>query len=322
MRTRTFGRSVLSVLAPLALIVTLGAGTATPAPATSPTPGDAVFNAARIARTGSAYPHYATYVTVVRYRLGAAPGVRSWETIEDEHRRLVHSRAISLQEQAHPTYPHGINIGVGLSDLSSGSSVAPGATKPQGDPAGQAVLNPETTDDPIGQLTLAVDQDFGLALNLPAITATDNAGDVASSKTALPIIGRTGAIARIYDVTVLDDVHEGAATLHHLSLKPIRDPGKNRLRELWIDAKTSLPVRAVVHGIGNRGPLDSVSWRVDFRQIGDGTYIAQETALAPLDTGSGLLENVTITFEQVNATNNLLPYQGLGFSETIGITDP
>jgi hypothetical protein len=285
--------------------------------ASTPTGGDSLFTAARTARTKSAYPHYATYVTVVRYRAGSQPVIRSWDTVEDIRQRLVHSQSISREESAHPTYPHGINIGVGGG--AAGVPAAPvfGMPKPGG-----LVLNPAEADDAIGQLSLAVDQDFGLAIDARAIAATTSAEDVVSSKTVLPLIGRTGALARIYDVTVLGDVDDGGVTLHHMRLRPLRDPQRNRLRELWIDAATSLPVHAIVDGVGNHAPLDSVLWRVDFRRVVDGIYIARETALQPLDVDDGQLNDVSISFEELAPTNVLAPYVQLGLTDSVGTTDP
>jgi hypothetical protein len=184
-------------------------------------------------------------------------------------------------------------------------------------------LNPERPDDPIGQLTLAVDQDFGLAIDAARISATTDMSALSASVAVLPHIGRSGAIARTYEVTDLGDVVDDGAALHHLGLRPLRDPYRHRLRELWLDAKTSLPVRAVVAGIGDRPPLDAVSWRVDFAQLEGGTYVARETALAPIDYGkAGMLYDVTITFAELRSTNRLTPEESLGLSGSVGTTDP
>ena len=141
-------------------------------------------------------------------------------------------------------------------------------------------------------------------------------------RSSLPRIGRTGTIVRTYEVTDLGDVTEDGAALHHLGLRPLRDPQRFRLRELWTDAKTSMPVRAVVAGVGNHDPLDAVTWRVEFAQIDGGLYLARETALAPLDTGGGRLDDVTISFEDLRVTNRLEPYELLGLTDGVGTTDP
>jgi hypothetical protein len=254
------------------------------------------------------------YATVVRFRHDGHLVQSTWDTAEDMRRRLVHAHALSREEGAHPHVPHGINFGIGAGP--SGVQ-PPGAMPPKG-----TTLSHEPGDDPIGMLTFAVDQDFGLALNATPIGATMNMSEVSATVTTLPHIGRTGTIARTYAVTDLGDVTESGVVLHHLGLRPLRDPHRFRLRELWTDAKTSLPVRAIVAGIGNRGPLQSVRWRVDFTQLQGGTYIVRETALEPFDSDGGRLDEVTITFTELRPTNRLTPEESLGLSGDVGTTDP
>jgi hypothetical protein len=283
------------------------------------TPADALFFATRQARSQSGYAHYSVYATVVRFTFAGRPMTSTWDTIEDMQRRLVHSHALSREEGEHPHVPQGINFGVGAS-VESSSATAPGAPSSSG-PMITKTVNPEPEADPIGELTFAVDQDFGLALDAPAIATTNDLSDVAESVTVLPHIGRTGAIERTYEVTDLGDVSDATGLEHHLRLRPLRDPRRYRLRELWTDAKTSLPVSAVVAGIGNAAPLDAVNWRVDFTQLQGGTYIAREVALAPLQTGEGEVDGVTITFDELRPTNRLNAYEQVGLSD-VGIRDP
>ncbi len=247
----------------------------------------------------------------MRYRSGGHRGTSTWDTIEDVRRRVAHSQSLRREEAANPHVPHGINVGIGV------GPGGPGAAPEQG-----KSLNPEPGDDPIGQLTFAVDQDFGLSLDATPITASRDMADVANAQVPLRRIGRTGTVVRTYIVTDLGDVVEDGATLHHLGLRPVRDPNRYRLRELWTDAKSALPVRAVVAGVGNRGPLDDVQWRVEFAQVEGGTYVVRETALAPLASDGGQLDDVTISFEELRLTNMLKPYETVGLSEDVGTTDP
>ena len=287
------------------------------------TDADALFLAARQARSQSAYAHYARYATIVQYRNGARAVTRAWDTSEDLRRRLVHARALNRQDGTNPHVPHGINVR-GTIAAGLAGPVAPGAMSGPPPSIGYSkIFNAERPDDPIGQLTLAVDQDFGLAIDAARIGATMDMSAISTSTTVLPHIGRSGTIARTYEVTDLGDVVEDGVALHHLGLHPLSDPYRNRLRELWLDAKTSLPVRAIVAGIGDRHPLDAVSWRVDFAQLEGGTYVARETALAPIDYGkAGMLYDVTITFAELRPTNHLKPEKSLGLSGSVGTADP
>ena len=296
--------------AALAGAVMLGA-----APSSEPSGADALFMAAREARSRSGYAHYSVYATVVRFRSGGHQVVSTWDTVEDMRRRLVHARSLPREEAAHPHVPHGINIGVG--GIGHSGHLEPGEMPPKG-----RIVSKEPTNDPIGQLSFAVDQDFGLALNAPKIGATADMSQVSASVSTLPYIGHTGTVARTYEVTDLGDVADGGVALHHLGLRPLRDPRRYRLRELWTDAKTSLPVRAIVAGIGNRGPLQDVNWRIDFTQIDGGTYLLRESALTPLESDGGRLDDATIAFEELRPTNRLTPFEALGLGGDIGITDP
>ena len=301
----------------IAAVALLGAASLGAAPPSSePSGADLLFTAAREARSQSAYAHYAIYATVVRFRRGSKNVVSTWDTVEDMRRRLVHARALPREEAAHPHVSRGTNIGIG--GIGHSGHLGPGEMPPKG----AIVTQGPTDDDPIGQLTFAVDQDYGLALNAPPIGATADMSQVSKSVTTLPQIGRTGTVARTYEVTDLGDVDDGGIALHHLGLRPLQDPRRFRLRELWTDAKTSLPVSAVVAGIGNHAPLRDVSWRVEFTQIQGGTYLLRETALAPLDTSRGRLDGVTIAFEQLRPTNRLTPLEALGLSGEVGTTDP
>ena len=302
------------IAAAFVLAALLDTAPAAASPSATLTAADALFAAARRARSESAYAHYAVYATVVTFRQNGHHVVNTWSTIEDLRRRVVHAHSLAREEAAHPHVAHGTNIGF---------SVGPAGIQPPGvmPPKGR-IVNPERADGPIGQLSFAVDQDFGLALTAPPITASADMSEVASSVSTLQKIGRTGTVARTYDVTDLGDVADNGVALHHLGLRPLREPRRFRLRELWLDAKTSLPVRAVVAGIGNRRPLDGVDWRVEFTQLEGGTYIARETALAPLDTAGGRIDEVTITFAELRATNRLTPQESLGLSGSVGTKDP
>ncbi len=285
----------------------------TPDPATfaAPTAADKLFEAARTARSHSSYAHYAVYATVLRFRTGSHTVTSTWDTIEDVQRRVVHSHSQRREDAANPHVPHGINFGVGV-----------GLGGPNASPERGEVLNAERDDDPIGQLTFAVDQDFGLALDAPSISASRDMADVATAKAPLFRIGRTGTIVRTYEVTDLGDVAENGVALHHLGLRPLRDPKRYRLREIWTDAKSSLAVHAIVAGVGNHDPLDAVRWRVEFAQVDGGTYVARETALEAVDSSAGPLSDVTISFEELRPTNALKPYELIGLSEDVGTTDP
>jgi hypothetical protein len=289
-------RSSRIAAAALAALLSFGATPAAPAapvPSAAPASTDAyaIFDAARKAWSAGAYPRYAEYVAVVSYHKGTKFVRRSWETTEDLRQGLVFSRGFSREEQARPYVPHGINVGIlGWN------------------------MNPVQPDDPIGHVAFAIDQDYGLAAGGRHVASVTNWSQVEARSSALPVIGRTGTVARDYDVRLIETAVDAIGPEYHLALTPLRDPEQHRLRELWVDGKTSLPEEAVVDGIGSRPPLTKVRWRVEYRQTQGATYIARETALAPVDYGkAGMLRDVTVSFEELALRSKPTPFR-FGFS--------
>jgi hypothetical protein len=263
-----------------------------------PSDPDAAFSAARDAMDVVAYPRYADYQVVVRCTYNNKPIVEAWTTFEDLDRRIVRAQPFSAQEAANPHVARGINFGVG------------GET-----------MNGEKSDDPIGLVTFAVNQDFGIARSTPQITVATNAEDVDGPTSVLQHIGRTGVQARIYKI-----VNDGPETIAghatvHLTLTPVKDGKRYRLRELWIDAATSLPVRADVAGVGS-GLIDELKWQIDFTVVDGSVYIAKETALETLVTDGGDVTGLTITFEDLRTMHNASTLDRFGYSLDKGITDP
>lgn len=69
---------------------------------------------------------------------------------------------------------------------------------------------------------------------------------------------------------------------YHLTLAPLRDPLKYRLRDLWIDTKTFVTDRARIGANFNDAACENTPWMVRFAQIGGVTYIAREDAEKPI----------------------------------------
>jgi len=282
-------------------------------PATDP---DRAFASARDAVSAATYPRYASYVVMVRYTSNGHPYVQGWSTFEDLRRRVVHAQTFSSYENMHPHVAKGINFGFG--------GVGPSGVQPPPDPLSRPYKPPQqdTQDTPLGMVSFGINQDFGLARNAPPITATPNAHDVDPDAPAPPLIGTTHVDVKLYDVTLLGDETDNGRTLVHLGLQPLRAPKANRLRELWLDEKTGLPVRARVAGIGNAPPWNDVEWRIDYDVEGGAPYLQRETALAPLAAKQGVATDVSVSYE--NVTTEAIPkgYERLGFGDRVGVTDP
>lgn len=281
----------------LLLVTALGA-----AP-TAPLDAETIFENARQAWAHGAYPRYATYATVVDFHNGPHHLRRTWDTIEDFRHESVYSRKFSREESANPPPPpRGINIDVPFF----------------------GTLNKDQPADPVGHVAFAVDQGYGIAAVQMHIESVTSASAFDAKRSTLAVIGHTGVIARTYDVRLIETAVDDVGPEYHLALTPLRDPDRYRLRELWVDGKTWLPEEAIVAGIGNRPPLTTVRWRIEFRQVEGATYVARESALADVDFGAaGILHGLTVSFEELAPTSNPPAWQwSIGMSDDRPLSDP
>jgi hypothetical protein len=294
---RTHGWQQTGTIA--ALIATTIAA-ASPAPAISDP--DTIFANARTAWAQGGYPRYATYAVAVDYADGNRHVRSTWDTIEDFRHEIVYSRKFDREETANPgPPPTGINIAIPFLN---------GLTR-------------QEPKDPVGHVAFAIDQSYGIARPAMRITAATSASAFNATSTTLALIGRTGTVARIYDIRLAETRVDAQGTSYHLLLTPLQKPEENRLRELWIDGATWLPQTAIVAGIGDRAPLTDVDWRVEFQQIQGATYIARETALADVDYGgAGMLRGLTISFAEFAAHAFPPATFAIGSSDDKPLADP
>ena len=260
-------------------VACLGAAPA-PLPATSAPDADAIFANVRKAWGEGAYPRIGEYVTVVEYHKDGRHLKHSWETTEDFRHNAVYSKLFSREQLNYMGDPdYRINVGIPIIGM---------------------LLNKPQPKDPIGHVAFAVDQDYGMAPVERHFSTPPSQYEFNAETSKLQVIGRTGTVARDYEVTLLETLRDVDGPEYHLALRPLRDPGRFRLRELYVDGTTWRAEEAVVAGVGNRAPLSTVQWRVEYRQVAGATYIARETALDDLDYGrAGVLRWVTISFQEL-----------------------
>ena len=98
--------------------------------------------------------------------------------------------------------------------------------------------------------------------------------------------------------------------VYHLALQPLRDPDRNRIRELWVDAKSFDVRKLITYGIFSKGPPSSVPWTVTFIQLQGHWFIRQETTSATLSTPGHLFGGST-QYQGINYTFGLYEYPGL-----------
>ncbi len=117
----------------------------------------------------------------------------------------------------------------------------------------------------------------------------------------LPTIAVVSAGTRRYTVALIDIEPYGDHRDYHLTLTPVRDPKRFRLRALWIDTRTFATDK--LDQDGNFASTDArrAPWTVTFRDVGGARYIDTETEWLPLGSSSGTLHDVTISFENIIA---------------------
>ncbi|MGD0475974.1 MAG: hypothetical protein ABSB70_22515 [Candidatus Velthaea sp.] len=288
-------QGVARVLRATRCLIALGALTfvqQTPAP---PSAADALFARAVAVVENDARSPYATYTVVVTVANEGRRAVSSWQTTEDIRHEVVLASSFSEEERANPTTPHGANIVAHRRLWLS----APRNLNPSLDPSTSLTLNShpvnaERTGDEVGPVALAVDQNFGLTRPRAYRVANDERTIVASAD-ELQIIGRTGTAAPRYRVAMLDT----GGGVAHLGLTPLRDPYRNRLRELWMDTQTAYVRDAIVQGVGDRAPFDRARWHVTFDRQAGATFVSEAHSVEPLAIGH-TSPQISIAFQNLN----------------------
>jgi hypothetical protein len=251
----------------------------------------AIFAHTRSAVASVAYPRAIAYAIVVSGLDGNVPRVDHYHAIVNTESGQIRLRSISDEAAAKPATPHGFNAAFVLRISGGRGSKVGGPDIAMGRPA--------ATEDILGVPAIAPQYDFGIVA--PYSQRHE------SNETSLPVIASVASSRRDYDVTLVGPEQiNGQATIH-ISLRPKADAHKYRLRELWVDANTYLPVRAIVAGNFTLAPMTDVAWTIDFQQIGSSWYVAKEAPLATLYLSHHkVVRDASITFDNITATGG--PY--------------
>ncbi len=259
---------------------------AQPTAAAEPPSGSAaenVLSRCRAAWFDRHLPHSLRYVIVISARTDRAIDER-YSGIMGSTESEFHVDRFSAQEHERPARPTGFNVYLSV--------------------LGAGVLRLNHDDVPtsiLGTPQLTPRSSFGLTR--PGMTLEKD-----KPPSALPLIATVVAQSRRYDVRLIDtEVIDGRPAIH-LELRPTRDPHTYRLRELWVDATTFQPVRAITDGNFTDGPSLGVEWSITFQTVAGVTYIASESALEPLRfSRTRRYENVTISFVDLQPSTDPPP---------------
>jgi hypothetical protein len=292
MPTRALGPA--AKLSPTRLVAALAAFLFVHQASPAPSQAEVLFERAVTVVDNDSRAPYATYAVVVTVVNDGRRAVSSWQTTEDITHGIVLASSFSDQERANPTTPHGINVVAHRRfQLSAPRSFSPGLDPSANLAVNSSPVNPERTDDAVGPVALAVDQNFGLTPRRAYRIANDERTIVAGAD-ELALIGRSGMTMPRYRVELLD-TESGIA---HLELTPLRDPYYNRLRELWVDTQTAYVRDAIVQGVGDRAPFDRARWHVTFDRRQGAMYLTEAHPVEPLTIGHATPQ-ISIDFENV-----------------------
>jgi hypothetical protein len=175
--------------------------------------------------------------------------------------------------------------------------------------AGKTVMslpvNSEAPVDYLGVPLLHPMYSFGLAH--AQSTEDDPAPDQPPGAAGPSVIGTVVARTRTYAITLLGEEDYPQGHAYHLALRPLRQPGRFRLRELWIDSARFTTVKAVTEGNFVDGPGTRVDWTITFKTIDGAQYIDTETANAPLKDGAAHYDEASISFQSIQAVHGMPP---------------
>jgi hypothetical protein len=260
-----------------------------------------VFGMARERWEAQHYPEKIAYTVAVDV---VEKGVRKTERYEAGYDAVEDTPLVdpvSDREKAHPYYaPGGFGFNValfgqgrpnpdvdffGVPFLAPNYSFGIGAT-----PRGSASPPPDPMEL-VREIRAEFDDPLPPWRNVPVPAASPGLREIAV----------VSARTRTYDITLSGIEPVEGALAYHLVLHPLRDPGRYRLRDLWIDAQNYAPCKLVVGLNFVNGPGTAVPWSVTFEQIGGASYIASETTLTPTKFERHQYSAVSIAFENVRA---------------------
>lgn len=136
----------------------------------------------------------------------------------------------------------------------------------------------------------------------------------------LKTIAAMTARYRDYTITFLGTATIDGHACYHLGLTPLRDPGKNRIRQAWIDEQTYAPWQLLDALNFQNGPGTNVAWIIHFADISGAHYMSEEDARAPIAYGGLIYVKTAVRFEGLHAVDwftqppQILPHSGVWIS--------
>jgi hypothetical protein len=268
-------RLAILALAFVAALVSLAAREALPARADGDVEvpsADAIFAGARARLSHETCPTRLDYTVSVEATVSGARERNRFHAhylFDDD---VLSVSALSDEEMRNPAVPHGANIHVALpygGELIGLSRALTSAAHPH-----------DVQTELLGIPNLRPTYSFGLAMHRMPQPSADS-----SASPDLRVIGSTATLSREYRVALASIEPTNAGRTYHLTLAPLRDPQRNRIREMWVDARTFATDQIRIAGNFIDGPPTRVGWLVTYQIVDGCELIAREHALATLNYG-------------------------------------
>ncbi len=271
-----------------------------------------IFARARAYWLEQRYPPLLEYtVAVTVLEGGSMKTERYWSAYDSSSQQTVVDE-VSDYERAHPTYPAG-----GLNFLAHGQGY--------NIPFLSHLVKPQPPTDYLGVPLLSPNYTFGMAQIPPTGSATPSPAEVVRQVRSdfhdpapsdrspranalsgmLPIIERETVYNRAYRVTLRGIESLYGVQAYHLQLQALRDPGRYRLEELWVDVRTLAPIQLVERLNFVEGPGTAVPWRVRFANVAGALYVYDETALQPMRYDGLVYPEASVAFENIHGADQL-----------------
>jgi hypothetical protein len=241
-------------------------------------------------RSAVAYPPSIAYSIAVNGLDGNTSKANHYHAVVDTETGAIRLQSVSDEDVAKPPTPHGVNV-----NFTFTLCIAKGGCGGRSIPVGR----PESTGDLLGVPLLAPTYDFGIVAPYAARRV--------NVETTLPIIASVASSRKDYDVTLVGSEAIAGQAAYHLALKPLHDPLKYRLRDLWVSPTTYLPERAIIAGNFTVAGMANVPWQIDFVTLGSCWYVSREAPLSTLYLPhQKVVRDATIVFENIVANDSIL----------------
>jgi len=126
-----------------------------------------------------------------------------------------------------------------------------------------------------GPVPVTPEPDVRLAASPPPAASTPFVVTPGPSEAPLREIVRVEAVARDYRIALAGREPVRGIDAYHLTLVPLREPGRYRLRDVWVAVADAQTLRLSIAGLFTGKPYDGARWTVDYVAEGGRPYLQQ-----------------------------------------------